>query len=67
MQTKPLGAREDVVSGLGPANRLRVGVVDLDVVPDRFLELARGAMRALADVLLRLRGEPAFDLNQSVV
>ena len=42
--------------------RLWFVVVDLDVVPNRLLQLSRGTMGASADVLLCQRGEPAFDL-----
>src|SRR4030095_14906394 len=59
--TKARHARRGVVGGLGPDEGRGPVVRELDVPPNGGLQLARAAMDAAADLLLRQRGEPALD------
>ena len=61
-QAKPLNAGQNVIGGFGPHERLGVGIVTIEVLANRLLELTGGSMRAPTQVLLSERGEPAFDL-----
>src|ERR1035437_501436 len=59
--TKPRQVGQDLVGGLGPDERLRVLVVDVEVAEDGRLELGGAAMRAAADLLLGEEREEALD------
>ena len=59
--TKPRQVGEDLVGGLGPDERLRVLVVDVEVAEDGRLELGGAAMRAAADLLLGEEREEGLD------
>ena len=61
-QTKSFDAREDVISRLCPIEWFGIGVVKLDIVLDRLLQLPGRAMRAAPDLLFGQRGKPALDL-----
>ena len=59
--TKARHARQDLVGGLGPYEGRGPVVREVDVAPNGGFQLARAAMDAAADLLLRQRGEPALD------
>ena len=61
-QTKSFNACEDVISRLCPIEWFGIGVVKLDIVLDRLLQLPGRAMRAAPDLLFGQRGKPALDL-----
>ena len=59
---KASDARQDLVGGFGPHERLRILVVGgVDELPDRRLEFADAAVRATTELFVRQFGEPAFD------
>src|SRR6266403_4648226 len=60
--TKAFDGSEDRVSGLGPSERPRVAVRDVDVIADRALQFERTAMRAATKLPVRELGEEALDL-----
>jgi len=57
-----LDGGEDVVGGLGPAERLGGGVVGVEIGVDRGFELHGGAMDAAAQGSVGEQGEEALDL-----
>jgi len=57
-----LDAGQDVVGGLGPAERFWVGVGGLNVSLDRFFEFGDRAEHASFQGALGQQGEEAFDL-----
>jgi len=63
--TNTRDARQDLVGGLRPLERLRSLVRDVDVAPDRRLDFTRAAVRATAQLLFGKRGEPSLDQIRS--
>ena len=59
--TKSGSTRQDLVSSLGPNERLRVLIATFDVSVDGVLQFARAAVDATLDLLLGQRGEEALD------
>jgi len=59
--TKARDARQDLVGGLRPLERLRSLVRDVDVTPDGRLEFTRAAVQPTAQLLLGERGKPSLD------
>ena len=60
--TEAFDRSQNLVSGLGPFEGLRVFVVSVDEGPDVGLELPDGGVNASLDLLSGEFGEPAFDL-----
>src|SRR4030095_8267178 len=56
--TKTLDAREDLIGGLRPLERLRALVREVDVATDGHLEFAGAAVEPLLELLLGRRGTP---------
>jgi hypothetical protein len=52
---------ENNLGALGPHERLRVGIVAVEIVVDSALEFGHASERAAADALLRDLGEEALD------
>jgi hypothetical protein len=59
---EPLDAGQDVVGGLGPAERLGVGIGGLDVDFDRCFELGHRAEHAASQGTLGQQRKEALDL-----
>src|SRR4029453_19368849 len=59
--TKTLDAREDLIGGLRPLERLRALVREVDVATDGHLEFAGAAVDPPTELLLGERGEPPLD------
>ena len=60
--TEALDGSEDVVGAFDPAERLRIGVVRLDVGGDGRLEFRGGAVGAAPDLVVGQQSEEALDL-----
>ena len=60
--TEAFDRSQDLVSGLGPFERLRIFVVQVDEVADVGLKLPDGGVNTSLDLLSGEFSEPAFDL-----
>ena len=60
--TKAFDGGEDLVSGLGPHEGLRVAVRDVDVIADGALQFEGTAVRTPTKLPVREFGEEALDL-----
>jgi len=59
--SKPRDAREDLVRGLRPDERLGFPIVDVEEVANGSLELRDAAMRSASNLFHGEFGDPAFD------